>query len=147
MSTDKFIPTPTGKTYNLRGYRFEIYSIDSFCFNKSIDISSANGVYCFTAKINKEIVGDEQKYFKKQHSLIYLGKSEDNDGINGRLVSSHEHFNDIKTMNPTSLGIYECVDGEDPKKIESAILAKYDFIINKAENTDSNGKMVTVEED
>lgn len=50
-------------------------------------------------------------------------------------------------MYPTYLGIYECVDGEDPKKIESAILAKYDFIINKAENTDCNGKMVTVEED
>lgn len=147
MPIDKFIPIPTGNTYNLSGYCFKIYSIDGFCFDKSIDISSANGVYCFTAEINKEIVGNEQKVFKKLHSLIYLGKSEDNDGINGRLISSHEHFNDIKTLNPTSLGIYECVDGEGPKQIESAILAEYNFIINKAENTDSNGRMITVTED
>lgn len=146
MQTDKFTPKPTDKTYKLCNYTFSVFSIDGFSFDKSINISSAKGVYCFTTEFNKDIVGVERKKFQKAHSLIYLGKADGNDGINGRLLSTHEHYGKIKSAKATFLGIYECNKNDEAKEIETKILEKYDFAINEMENMVSSNKPTTVEE-
>lgn len=147
MNTGKFIPTPTGKTYNLGGYSFKVYSINGFSFNNSIDISSENGLYCFTNTLCKDSVGKDKKKFKITHALLYLGKSDSKEGIDGRLVQSHEKFPILKKSGAQFLSIYECSDKENAKEIESEILSKYYFQFNEAENEECAGKKVSVEED
>lgn len=55
-------------------------------------------------------------------------------------------FNEIKNRGADVIGVYFCADNEDPKTIESSILAEYFFELNSAENADSEGKKIKVEE-
>ena len=143
----KYKPTATGNKFTLSCYTFQVFTIRNFDFDEDIEISQSKGVYCFSKTLTKTPEGKETKKFKTTHSLLYLGKSDGEGGINGRLVHSHEKFHMLKEKGACFLSIYECSDKENAKEIESEILSKYNFQCNDAENEDCVDKKISVEED
>lgn len=143
----KFVPKTEGRVYTLGGYKFKVYSIMGYDFMCDIDVSSANGVYCFTKIIYKDTVGREKKEFKRTHHLLYLGKADGEEGLNGRLVHTHEKFTSLKQDGAQFLSIYECSPEENPKDVESGVLAAYNFQFNVEENKDTNNLPISVTED
>lgn len=113
------------RTIDLNGKNFELYSLEGFDFNESIEIDDLSdtdkGVYYFG-----RIRGD------KCHRL-YLGKTVN---LNRRpLGKTHGKWEELKQGGCNCIGIYKCQEGEDPKSIESDILSSYNFEYNIQENS------------
>lgn len=126
------------------GKTFQLYSLDKFDFESPLYIGEGKGVYSFTHKLAKANIayknGENVMLFT--HSLIYLGKS---DNLVERLYN-HDKLDDIRKCKADVIGVYFCSENEDPKTIESSILAEYFFELNSAENADSEGKKINVVE-
>jgi hypothetical protein len=141
---EKFTPIKTDKCIMLNGRKFTVYNIDGFSFDKSLDITTEKGLYCFTYCYRIDLKNESFKNtFVVNHLPLYLGKAEGNDGINERLTSQHDKFVDLKGL-ANCLCIYICMNNEQPKVIESEILSSCGFIFNEQENTCK--KIVTVKE-
>jgi len=117
----------------LNGRKFNVYNIDGFSFDKSLDITTEKGLYCFTSSYNAIIKVCTQPSFLKKHRLLYLGKASGQEGINGRLTIGHDEFKDLKGK-CNSLCVYICKEKEDAKSIETEILLSYGFELNEKEN-------------
>lgn len=122
-------PTKLSKTISFGDYKFQLYSLEGFEFDETIEIydlsDSDKGLYYFSKRTKQD---EEYK-----HERLYLGESEH---LEDRpLHTSHEKWDALKKDGCNCIGIYKCKKGEDPKKIESEILAKYNFKENIQENS------------
>lgn len=126
------------------GKTFQLYSLKNFDFESPLYVGKGKGVYSFTQRVIPTNVAlkNGRMEMMYNHSLIYLGKS---DKLEERPYK-HDRFNEIKNRGADVIGVYFCADNEDPKTIESSILAEYFFELNSAENADSEGKKIKVEE-
>lgn len=119
---------PLNVFITLENYKFTLYSLDGFRFNQKIEIDSISendkGLYYFGKRYSKN--------GKFCHKCLYLGKS---DNLYQRpLTSSHEKWDKLKENECNCIGIYKCKCNENPKDIESQILAKHKFTLNIQEN-------------
>ena len=123
-------PRPLNKITTFLEYKFKLYSLEGFNFDETIELEdlskSDRGLYYFCKRNLK-------KNGKYKHTRLYLGKSENLD--DRPLHKSHEKWTRLKKDGCNCLGIYICKNGEDPKQIESDILAKYNFEENIQENS------------
>ena len=134
-----------GRTYTLCGKTFQLYTIEGFSFDEPLDITGGKGIYSFSKCIAKvdSIVNNGNSWMKCNHSLVYLGKSDDFDDR----PHNHDKFPKISEYKPNFLALYTCGENEDPKKVESEILANYFFSVNEKENKDIGNRKTTVLED
>lgn len=143
---DAFIPTKIeGHTYKLCNKTFELYSLKKFDFKRPLYVGKGKGVYSFTKRVipTDAVIKNGRREMIYNHSLIYLGKS---DKLEERPYK-HDRFCEIKNCGADVIGVYFCADDEDPKMVESSILAKYFFELNSAENTDPKDKKTMVAEE
>jgi hypothetical protein len=134
-----------GRTYTLCGKKFQSYSIKGFSFEEPLNTTGGKGIYSFTkckAKV-EDVVKDGNSWMKCNHSLIYLGKSNDFDDR----PHNHDKFSEIGKYKPDYLALYTCKENEYPKTVESEILAQYFFEVNKKENEEIGNRETTVVED
>ncbi len=147
MNRLMFTPIDLNKTITLNGYTFKVYSIDNFNFNSCLEISTQNGLYCFTQRYKTELINKlQKKEFCFTHKLLYLGKADGKEGLKGRLTSTHEKFEKLKEFDTVYLCLHITSDDKDVKQIESEILHSYSFSLNQLENQTSN-LAFTVKED
>lgn len=134
-----------GHTYIMCGKTFQLYSLDKFDFESPLYVGKGKGVYSFTQRVNptNAVHKNDRMEMIYNHSLIYLGKS---DKLEERL-HSHDGFKEIRKCKADVIGVYFCTDDEDPKAVESSILAEYFFKLNIAENADPKGKKTIVAEE
>lgn len=122
-----FTPIKTDNYIVLNGKKFRVYKLDNFSFDESLDITNEKGLYCFTKRL---ILSKEQLIF---HTLLYLGKADGENGINGRLTTNHNQFKNLKGESDC-LCLYLCGENEDVKSIESEMLTLFPFKLNTQEN-------------
>ena len=134
-----------GRQYTLCGKQFQLYSINGFSFDESLEIEEGNGVYSFTKKMANvdSCVVEGNSWMKSSHSLIYLGKSDD------FTVRPHNHdkFPSLKRDGAEFLGLYYCQTDESSKDVETNILKEYFFEENKQENEEIGNRKTIVVED
>lgn len=141
----------TGRKYTFCDkYPFEIYEFNDYDLDDEFKDFSDSGLYCFTSEVLYADVELNKGLYTKAnrvHSLFYLGQTGD---FSTRHFSSHEHFETFKSLpiskNKKYIGIYVCSQEQDPKVIESEILAKYNFEDNTAENTNNDSLPTTIME-
>lgn len=131
------------QTYTMCGKKFQIFSLNGFDFKSPIDIGEGCGLYCFTnifsmVEIDTTSIGHR---IKNSHNLLYLGKSDD------FTKRPYQHNKLNKLTDAEYIGVYYCDESEDPKKIESDILAIFFFRENKQENEEQGVKKSIVVED
>jgi len=101
-----------------------LYSLENFNFDETIEIEGLSekdkGLYYFC----KRATCDGQTSCHR----LYLGKSENLD--DRPLHKSHEKWKFLKKKGCNCIGLYKCKKGEDPKEIESEILAKYNIVLS-----------------
>ena len=141
-----YIPSKLNRSYSLNGRKFELFSLSNFSFEENIEITTGSGVYCFSV-VNKTEILQNPYHFKYKHTLVYLGKADGEDGINGRLHSTHDKFHLLKNAGVNCVGIYKTTPLENPKDVESELLNNYNFSLNTQENQDNKNCQTNVEED
>ena len=140
-------PTTVNRTITLFGHIFEVYSIKDFKFNEGLDVTTEKGLYCFSRIIARDVEGDYKKSTVNIHELLYLGMTQEDDGIKGRLDSEHDVFKRLKQNENNCVSIHVCGKDVNIKALESEILNGYFFSENTQENEDIGNRYTTVRED
>ena len=126
-----FIPEKLSETRTFCGRTFTLYSLNGFKFDESIQIDGLEdvpGVYYFAKKRIMRNDNTQTRWID-----LYLGKA---DNLENRpLNSNHGKWPNLKTKGCNVIGVYKCKTGENPKEVESEILAQYNFVENKTENS------------
>ena len=135
-------PKDTDKFIVLKGKYFRVYKLDDFLFDQSLNITDEKGVYCFTKTENAQLIVKKKASFKVNHRLFYLGKADGKYGINERLTSEHDKFDEMKRRKVNRVCIYVCKDYEYARNIEKELLSEYGFALNELENDDKETSIV-----
>lgn len=133
------------RTITFCGKKFQLYSLDGFSFDETLDTGEGNGLYVFTkGEIPYDYITISGRTFLKCiHDLLYLGKS---DELEAR-PHMHEKFPDLKKYPAQFLGIYQCEETEDSLDVETMILESYFFKENTQHNTEISNRETSVAED
>ncbi len=134
-----------GRTITFCGKKFQLYSLDGFSFDETLDTDEGDGLYVFTkSKMAYDYITIHRRTFMKSvHDLLYLGKSDELEARPHR----HEKFSDLKKYPAQFLGIYQCEETEDPLDVETMILERYFFKENTQHNTEIGNRETSVAED
>jgi len=138
QNEERFTPKPLNRSYNLCGCEFRLFSLKGFDFDRGLDVPKKDGLYCFTKMCPQQtfeyqIDNIELTIKITPHIPLYLGKADGINGLYGRQNSVHEKYDELNGK-ATHVAFYECGYNEDAEEIESLILSKYFFTLNKKEN-------------